>query len=401
MRLPWTLENVPHAILDILRGCNIRCRSCYNSQPDRILPLPEIESQLDDLMRLRKLQSVSIVGGEITMHPDLVEIVRRVRCRGLFVELCSNGVDLDDRLLAALGRAGANVIFLHIEPGQLRPDLPANATAADVRRLRAEKAALVAAHGIEAGLTVTAYPDKLAEVEDVFAFALESPHICWLLVTWWRDIVHMPPIRGDLANGMIAGSGFERHHGREEEAGFREIERRLETRFGLKPFGVIGSNLDAADQRWLSFIVAALHRHGERVCHQSLRPTWVEKAFLELSRKLTGRYPFYQPQRAGQSALHLLLNGLAGGRVAGNLRLLAHACLPGSRLSIRRFLFQRPAAFNAQGRVVHCQCCPDAVVKNGHLVPLCISDRVTSSRVGPERITAGDESLEPLAPLRP
>ena len=142
---------MPHAVLDILRGCNIRCRDCYNLPPDHIKPLAEIEAQLDALTRLRRLQSVSIVGGEITLHPELVEIIRRVRQRGLFVELFTNGVALNDRLLARLKEAGANVIFLHIEPHQRRPDLPAEATARDLERLRVEKAALVAAHGIEVG----------------------------------------------------------------------------------------------------------------------------------------------------------------------------------------------------------------------------------------------------------
>lgn len=387
MRLPWTLENVPHAVLDILRGCNVHCRSCYNSQPDRIKTVAEIETELDVLMRLRKLHSVSIVGGEITLHPELVEIVRRVRRRGLFVELCSNGVELDDHLLAALSQAGANVIFLHIEPKQQRPDLPENATAEDVWQLRAQKAALVATHGIQVGLTVTAYPEKLAEVEDVFAFALESPCIGWLLVTWCRDINHMPPIHGDLTAGMHAESGFAPHLGHEEEAGLREIERLLETKYGLKPFGFIGSNLDAADRRWLSFIISAAHRHGKLSFHKSLRPTWVEKAFLKLTRQLTGRYPFYQSQRAGQLVLQLLLNGLAGGGLAENLKLLGQASRPGGRLSAKRFLFQRPAAFDEQGRVVHCQCCPDAVVKEGHLVPLCISDQV----VNPGMVKTGTE----------
>jgi hypothetical protein len=341
--------------------------------------MAEIETELNALMSLRRLHSVSIVGGEITLHPRLNEIVRLVRRRGLFVELCSNGVDLNDHTLAALREAGANVIFLHIEPNQRRPDLPENATAEEVRRLRAEKAALVAAHDIQVGLTVTAYPEKLEEVEGAFAFALESPHICWLLVTWWRDINRMPPIHGNLASGMFAESGFAQHQGREEEAALRNVEKLLEARYGLKPFGFIGSNLDAADRRWLSFIVAAVHRHGELSFHKSLRPTWVEKAFLALSRKLTGHYPFYQSQRPGPLALHLLLNGLAGGGLAGNLKLLGRAGRSGARLTAKRFLFQRPAAFDEQGRVIHCRCCPDAVAKKGGLAPLCITDRVVGA----------------------
>jgi hypothetical protein len=84
--------------------------------------------------------------------------------------------------------------------------------------------------------------------------------------------------------------------------------------------------------------------------------------------------------------MHLLLNALAGGRLAGNLRLLARASGPGARLTAKRLLFQRPAAIDEQGRVVHCQPCPDAVVKDGRMVPLCISDCVTSRSLKNEPI---------------
>ena len=386
LQLPWTPGNVPHAILDILRGCNIRCRDCYNLQPDRIKPLAEIDAQLDALTRLRKLQSISIVGGEPTLHPDLVEIVRRVRRRGMFVELFTNGVDLNDQLLTELKRGGTNVIFLHIEPNQRRPDLPTEAGMDDLRRLRTEKAALIAAHDIEVGLAVTAYPDKAAEIGEAVGFTLDSPHVCYLLVTWWRDVSRMPPIRGDLENGMFAQSSCSGQLILSEEARNRENSRSLQAEFGLNPFAFLGSNLDAKDPRWLSFMVGAVHQEEKLLFYHSLKPTWVERAFLGLSRMMTGRYPFYQPQQAGLFSMHLLLNALAGGRLAGNLRLLARASGPGARLTAKRLLFQRPAAIDEQGRVVHCQPCPDAVVKDGRMVPLCISDCVTSRSLKNEPI---------------
>jgi len=362
--------------LDILRGCNIRCRDCYNLRPDAIKPLAEIDAQLDTLTRLRRLHSLSIVGGEITLHPDLVEIVRRVRQRGLFAELFTNGVDLNDQLLAQLKQAGANVIFLHIEPDQRRADLSAGATSDDLKRLRAEKTALVAAHGIEVGLAATAYPEKLEEIEEAVTFTLESPHVCYLLVTWWRDVTRMPPLMGDLLEGMVSAKDeFEASRSQDEIRPW-ELCQWLEQRFQLTPFASLGSNLDPTDARWLSFMVGTVHQHGVLSCHHSLRVTWVERAFLAASRKLTGRYPFYQVQRPGQFGMHLLLNGLAGGRIARNLMLLKNASRPGARLSAKRLLFQWPAALDELGRVVHCRCCPDAVLKDGRLVPLCISDRV-------------------------
>jgi len=382
LSLPWTAETVPHAVLDILRGCNIRCRDCYNLQPERIKSLAEIEAELDVLLRLRRLQSISLVGGEITLHPELVEIVQRIRMRGLFVELFTNGVALDGLLLTRLKAAGANVIFLHIETGQRRPDLPADSTPADLRRLREQKVALVSAHGMEAGLAVTAYPDKPQEVEDAVAFSLASPQVCYLLVTWWRDVSRMPGITGNLNDGMISRcSSIDsppaagRATGREVRPG--QLCASLGHQFGLTPFAVLGSNLDAMDPRWMSFLTVTVHRRGELVQQHTLHPTWVEKAFLTATRKITGRYPFYQRQNARQTGLHLLLNGLAGGGLWKKLILLTHALRPGSRLTAKRLLFQWPAEVDETGRVIHCNGCPDAVLKDGRLVPLCISDLVT------------------------
>ncbi|MBK8478392.1 MAG: radical SAM protein [Opitutaceae bacterium] len=363
-------------MIDILRGCNIRCRDCYNLQPDQIRPLAEIEAQLDTLLRLRRLQSVSIVGGEPTLHPDLVEIVRRVRRRGLFVELFSNGVALTDDLLIRLKRAGANVIFLHVESGQRRPDLPANATAEDIRRLRTDLAARVAAHGIEVGLASTAYPERMGEVEETVSFTLATPAVSYLLVTWWRDVGRMPALVGDLAQGMTSVSLSATPAGSPREIQSVELCGWLERRFAITPFAFLGSNFDASAPRWLSFLVGTVHRQGRLIRQQSVQPTGVERTFLKVIRRLTGRYPFYQKQQSLQTGLHLLLNGLASGPLGQRLKFLAHAARPGAHLGAKRLLFQWPASIDEHGRVVHCDCCPDAVLKEGKLVPLCISDRV-------------------------
>ena len=94
--------------------------------------------------------------------------------------------------------------FFTSKPINADPICRQDATKKELKRLREEKLALIAAHGIEAGLAVTAYPDKPDEVEDAVAFTLASPHLCYLLVTWWRDVSRMPAITGDLAAGMFS-----------------------------------------------------------------------------------------------------------------------------------------------------------------------------------------------------
>ena len=44
MRLPWHGKTVPHAVVDILRGCNCRCADCYNSVQPCVKPLDDIKA---------------------------------------------------------------------------------------------------------------------------------------------------------------------------------------------------------------------------------------------------------------------------------------------------------------------------------------------------------------------
>ena len=377
MPLPWTLTTVPHAILDILRGCNIRCRDCFNTRPARVKPVREIEAELAALLRWRRLQSVSLIGGEVLLHPELTQIIRMVKARQLCVELFTNGVGLSSAILSELKRAGADVIFLHIEHQQQRPDLPANHSPAELRALRAAKVALISAHGIEAGLAVTVYPDRLTELQETVAFTLESPHVAYLLVTLWRDVAGMPPIHGNLETGLRA----EPMPTQTVSLDNRQIRRFLEDKFNLTPFAFLASNVDADDPRWLSYLIGAVYQRDTLRQFQSLRATPVESTFLELSRRVTGRYPFYQRQNPAQFAAHLLLNGSAGGGLGANLNLLWQVCHPNARLTSKRLLFQSPALIDQQGRVIHCHCCPDAVVQDGQLVPVCIADRISAETI--------------------
>ena len=76
-KLPWQAEMVPHAVIDILRECNIRCRACYNTQPPaKPKPLEHIETELDILLTHRRLSSISLLGGEVTLHPQVFDIIR-------------------------------------------------------------------------------------------------------------------------------------------------------------------------------------------------------------------------------------------------------------------------------------------------------------------------------------
>ena len=373
-QLPWQGEMVPHAVLDILRECNISCRACYNTCPPAApKTLDEITEELDTLLTLRRLSSVSILGGEVALHPQLCEIVRMIRKKNLCVELMTNGLIVDSTLCRQLKDAGLNVIYFHIERGQTRPDLPEDHSAKELNALRLEKAEMAGKAGLDVGLTMTAHPGELDDVREIMSLTLRTPEINYLLITLFRDNSGITSLQGDILSGF-SGSGTPPIQNTLQNNTF--YAEWMKTQFGIEPFACMGSNLDSADPRWLSYLVGTVYDADGKYHTEYVKPSLLEKAAMVLLR-LSGRYPMYLEQNPARFRTQLLLNGLLGGRRRSNTELVKRAGVPNTQLTTKRLLFQNPAELTADGRLIHCKWCPDAVLKGGGLVPVCVSDHVS------------------------
>ena len=168
LRLPWTGRNVPYALIDVIRGCNCICKTCYNREHPRAKPLDEIARELDVIFAERRVEFVGILGGEPLLHPDLVRIVEMIKARGVGAVLLTNGILWDADRACALAAAGLVMTYFHIQSGQQRPDLAADATPDDVARLAAEIAQAIAADptGAETALDlfmIAKYLERLAD----------------------------------------------------------------------------------------------------------------------------------------------------------------------------------------------------------------------------------------------
>ena len=70
-RLPWQMGNAPHAMLDIVRGCNIQCRSWYNNNARTYFKsLDDIKHDFQKINQFRKISSIGLIGGEPLVHPE-------------------------------------------------------------------------------------------------------------------------------------------------------------------------------------------------------------------------------------------------------------------------------------------------------------------------------------------
>ena len=77
-----------------LGGCDFRCPYCHNFElVDGSAPAIMEEGELFAFLEKRRglLDGVAITGGEPTLRPDLIELMRRIRDMGYAVKLDTNG----------------------------------------------------------------------------------------------------------------------------------------------------------------------------------------------------------------------------------------------------------------------------------------------------------------------
>jgi MoaA/NifB/PqqE/SkfB family radical SAM enzyme len=103
-----------------VRRCNLACEYC-NEYDDFSKPVP-IETMFQRVDKLGALGTtvVTISGGEPLLHPELDEIIARIRKRGMIAGLITNGYLLVAERIQRLNRAG--VEWLQISIDNVTPD---------------------------------------------------------------------------------------------------------------------------------------------------------------------------------------------------------------------------------------------------------------------------------------
>jgi len=377
MRLPWDGRRVPHGTLDILRECNIACRSCYNCRPNSVKPYQQVVDDFEGMLAKRCLHTVTLTGGEVTLHPDLTRIVRHVRSRGVKVAIVTNGVLIDSHRVSELKMAGANLIMLHIQQDQRRPDLPEDASLDDIQELCRRKLEIIDSHGVETGLSYTVYHDRFDELTALVRFVLGSRHANFVLFTLCSSFDRYAGLRGSLEAGFRtpAPPTPETLVRGQEEATADSLLHVLEE-LNITPYAYVGGHDDLNRKMWYAFLCATLiNGHGAPV-YGSLKSSLFERTMIRLSLAARGHTPFLFKPGTLYFQAQLLLNGLLGGDLRSNLRLFAGSLRRGVTLQDKHFLVQRGPELKPNGDVIFCKDCPDATIRDGKLYPLCLADRI-------------------------
>jgi MoaA/NifB/PqqE/SkfB family radical SAM enzyme len=117
------LASTDHPVLAQIipaRFCNLSCSYC--NEFDKVsppVPLEEMNQRIDHLGRLGTAM-IGISGGEPLTHPDLDDIIRRMRKTGAIAGMITNGYLLNQERIERLNTAGLDHMQISID--NLEPD---------------------------------------------------------------------------------------------------------------------------------------------------------------------------------------------------------------------------------------------------------------------------------------
>jgi MoaA/NifB/PqqE/SkfB family radical SAM enzyme len=103
-----------------IRRCNIDCGYC--NEYDKVSPPVASDIMRGRIDKLAELGTsvVAFSGGEPMLHPDLDDLIRHIRSRGMMAGLITNGYFLVPKRIEELNRAGLD--FLQISIDNVEPD---------------------------------------------------------------------------------------------------------------------------------------------------------------------------------------------------------------------------------------------------------------------------------------
>jgi MoaA/NifB/PqqE/SkfB family radical SAM enzyme len=103
-----------------MRRCNLSCAYCneYDDFSDPV-PLEEMYRRVDKLAALGTTL-ITISGGETLLHPQLDDIIRRIRSHGIIAGLITNGYLLTPQRIQQLNKAGLDHLQISID--NVKPD---------------------------------------------------------------------------------------------------------------------------------------------------------------------------------------------------------------------------------------------------------------------------------------
>lgn len=170
-------------LIEITTACNLRCPLCYaDAGEGTFLPLATIGAMMDFFQETEggRAEILQISGGEPTLHPDIIAILRMARDKRFkYVMLNTNGLRLagDEAFAAELGQfTGGFEVYLQFDGFKESTSL--RLRGASLLETKKKAIANLAKHAVPTTLVSTiAAGINDDEVGRIFSFGLAQPYV--------------------------------------------------------------------------------------------------------------------------------------------------------------------------------------------------------------------------------
>jgi hypothetical protein len=308
----------------------------------------DVKKEIDELIKLRRPQTISIAGGEPLMYPHLDEILDYIRSRDVQSMIITNGVDIDEEMLKRLKEKKVARIQIHVDKYQGREGISTEEEANKLRQKHCDLFRKVG--GISLGFIQPIALEDFDDLEVLLPFFKENADVIDLVTL--NRMQHL-----DL--------------GQTSEYQIRTWEtmvERVREIYGLE-YGAYLGKTDSDEISWLfgqaifsgKKLLGSLDKNAFKFFQEKQ-----SQRLLTLARKRQKRGPkflLYLPFNKSLRKIlfsYMSLNGVNG-------RGLLHYQLI--------LLINTPRRLD-NGALDRCKGCPDAMLYNGKLVPSCALELV-------------------------
>ncbi|MCL6098874.1 MAG: radical SAM protein [Bacteroidetes bacterium] len=380
-RLPWTLADNAISWLEPTSMCNLSCDGCYReNQKDSHKSFETVKHELDIFQQKRNSDCISIAGGDPLLHPQIVDIVKDIKRRGLKPIINTNGFALKEDLLLELKNAGVYGFTFHIDSKQGRGGDWKGKNELELNELRYKYARMLAdAGGIACSFNSTVYEDTLQYVPGMIDWAHKNIDIVHTMVfIAFRYVVPTMPFDWYAGGQKIDWQTIAYHTDKNRKVDIlsTDVLQKVREQFPeFTPAAYLNGTEKVDSFKWLL---------TERVGTKNKIYGYLGPKFLELIMSthhfVKGKYLSYaSPATAkmGRSTMLLLwpfdkkIRKALGRMMKSPFRIFKKAHL-------QTIMFIQPVDFMPDGRQSMCDGCPDITVHNDELVWSCRLEEVTS-----------------------
>ncbi len=371
IKMPWNNTTSPNAMLEITDACNINCRVCYKEKGELYKSLSQVEEELTVAMQTRKLHTITISGGEPTLHPDLNAIIRMCKSYNLHVFLLTNGVLINSDYLAQLKASGLDSIMFHIDEGQVRPDLSDSSNPNDIQKRLNELILCANPLDIDVSMSMTMYGSSWNQqsTRQLVEYFMSCPDLTFLFISKAidPDTCHL--------NASLSANGtpdLYTHGGILFPPSVGDLCYYLGERYNLEPYSFIPA-VDHKYSCWISFFVPVIYTKETRSSFKVLSNR-LDSMLMEIPRKISGHYIHKTTQNSFITLLRAFVNAVSTWRIIPFFKFLAKFLRPSSMIRHKMIVYDNGPFLSQDSQLQYCEYCPTAIVHNGSVAPCCSSN---------------------------